>query len=63
MRQLKVTPEIESVLRTEAALRAKSRTNKQIAETTGLAPMYVAQMVARFRREIELNVSRESSTV
>lgn len=58
------------VFREEAARRAqrlplKQRiSNKDLAKLSGLTPLYVAQVVARFRREIELrvDVSHETST-
>lgn len=70
-RQSGITPEIEKILRTEAQLRAQETelkgrrlTNKQLADQTGFSPLYIAQLVARYRREIEmhLTVPRETST-
>jgi hypothetical protein len=63
MKTSKITPEIEGMLRGEAQLRAdqlriraKRQTNKQLAERTGFSPLYIAQMVARYRREIEISI-------
>jgi len=54
----KITPEIQALLETEARRRAHGRTNKQLAQLTGLTPAYVAQIVARMRRKIEAETQR-----
>lgn len=65
----KITPGAMALLRAEAHRRAEIRaelhSNKQLARLTGLAPGYVAQLVAQFRREIEtqaIDVSRETKS-
>lgn len=50
MMPMKLTPESRKLLEAEADLRAKHKTNKQLAELTGLSTMYVANLVAKFRR-------------
>lgn len=63
MRRLKSSPEFEALMRREAERRAGRLTNKQIADRTGFSPLYVAQRIARMRREIEITlVPHETST-
>lgn len=64
-RRRKLTDEAIALLRAEAHRRAEIHSNKQLARLTGLAPGYVAQLVAQFRREIEtqaIDVSRETQS-
>lgn len=56
--RLKITPEIQALLEAEARRRAHARTNKELAQLTGLTPAYVAQIVARIRRQIEAETQR-----
>lgn len=63
-RPMKRTPEGDEICRAEAHRRAQRMSNKQLARLTGLTPKYVAQIVARFRREYErVDVSHETSTL
>lgn len=64
MKTTSITAENEALFRTEAQRRAdierikiERQTNKQLAELTGFSPLYVAQIVSRYRREIELRCS------
>jgi len=56
----KITPEAMALLEREAQRRAHPQSNKKLAALTGLAPGYVARLVARMRREIE---ARESQCI
>lgn len=63
----KITPEAMALLTQEARRRAEALGNKDLARLTGLAPGYVAQIVARIRRQIEaetqrIDVSRETKS-
>lgn len=68
-----LTPAGDQILHEEAQRRAdrleqRARfSNKQLADKTGLAQKYVANLVARYRREIEarinVNVSRGTDGV
>jgi hypothetical protein len=62
MRPTKMTADAMKLLQTEAQRRAEAKTNKELAQLTGLAPMYVANVVAKIRRSIcqRVEVSRET---
>jgi hypothetical protein len=48
----RMTPEAMALFEREARLRLESKTNKQLARLTGFAPKYVANLVAKLRREL-----------
>ena len=62
MTRTKMTDEAFQLFTEEAQRRAAAKTNKQLAQLTGLAPMYVANVVAKIRRGIcqRVDVSRET---
>jgi hypothetical protein len=59
---LKITPGVDAILRDEARRRAERRTNKDIAKLTGLSAKYVANVVARYRRQMSVIVNDSRGT-
>lgn len=47
-----MTADARKLFEIEAQRRADAKTNKQLAQLTGLTPMYVANVVAKLRRGI-----------
>ncbi len=68
MRPKKITPESQGLINVEAQRRAERlppnmrMTNKQLAALTGLAELYVAQLVAKRRRQISIRVDVSCGT-
>lgn len=55
-RPRKVSPEQYAALQAEAARRAGGKSNRQLADETGLTLDYVGVLVAKIRRDIERSV-------
>jgi DNA-binding Lrp family transcriptional regulator len=62
MKRPKLTSEKLKILQEEADRRAQHRTNKELAQMTGLAPMYVANLVSKLRRGVSVSVDVSCET-